>query len=376
MPPSRIIIIGGYGAFGLMAAKRLARQANIELIIAGRNKERAHSTAQDLSKNNDCLAKIYHTKIDATSCTPEDLSKINAHVVINASGPFQHQDYHLARTCIATGTHYVDLADSRAFVCQISKLDQAAKKAGVVVISGASSLPGLSSAAVAAHRSEFSTLTDIDIGLSPGYQFDFGLATMRSVLSYIGKPIRMWIDGNWRNVYGWQGLKRHEFPKLGHRWLGYAEVPDLDLFVENDPNLRTISFKGGVELGLIHLGLWGLSGLVRSGIVNSLEPAAKTLRNINRQFMSFGNNKGGMYVKMRGRDHNNRPKDITWTLIAESGDGPNVPSIAAVILARQLAHADIVKSGARPCFEEFTLQDFIDEVSDLDISFHVTENKS
>ncbi len=373
MPPSRILIIGGYGAFGIMAAQRLVRNKDVEIVIAGRNADRAELTAKQLAADNRTKARINHTTIDATTCKPKDLSETKARVIINASGPFQHQDYSLASACIAAGIHYIDLADSRTFVVGIKTLDNQAKEAGVAVISGASSLPGLSSAVVANYRPRFQSLEDVHIGLSPGYQFEFGIATMRSVLSYVGKPIKMWINRDWQNVYGWQGLSRHDFHKLGHRWLGYAEVPDLDLFVENDPKLQTVSFKGGVELSFIHLGLWSLSGLVRSRLVHSLEPAASVLRNINSLFVSFGSNKGGMYVALHGRDQKGKPKKLQWTLIAESGHGPNIPAIASVILARRFSLTGDIKPGARPCFEEFTLQEFVDEVQDLDISFHVSE---
>lgn len=44
--------------------------------------------------------------------------------------------------------HYVAIADSRDFVCSIRTLDEAAEAAGVVVLSGASSVPALSGAVV------------------------------------------------------------------------------------------------------------------------------------------------------------------------------------------------------------------------------------
>ena len=86
--------------------------------------------------------------LDATTATAEALRALSADVLINASGPFQHHDYALPRACIAAGCHYIDLADARAFVTGIGVLDAEAKAAGVSVVSGASSVPGLSSAAV------------------------------------------------------------------------------------------------------------------------------------------------------------------------------------------------------------------------------------
>lgn len=57
-------------------------------------------------------------------------------------------DHAIPIACIAAGVHYIDIADSREFVCGIEELDAAAKDAGVVLLSGASSVPALSGAAV------------------------------------------------------------------------------------------------------------------------------------------------------------------------------------------------------------------------------------
>ena len=376
MPPSRILIIGGYGAFGYMAAQRLAQEDSIEIVIAGRNVNQAQKTSEILRAGPLTRARITEAVIDAKSCTPENLTNLNASVVINASGPFQHQNYHLANTCIAARVHYIDLADSREFVCGITMLDNAAKKSGVTVISGASSLPGLSSAVVAHFRSKFRPLTSVEMGLSPGNRFEHGIATTRSVMSYVGKPITMTVDGQRQNVIGWQGLQRYNFPIIGPRWLGYADVPDLDLLPRTHTNLKSVTFKAGVELSFIHLGLWALSGLVRLGLIDSLEPSANLLRNLNRKFSSFGSEKGGMFVSLSGRDNKNQKTNIVWTLIADSGHGPYIPVIAPVVLAKRMTKGQTIKPGARPCFEEFSLQEFKDGVADLDISFCEITNKT
>jgi hypothetical protein len=55
--------------------------------------------------------------------------------------------FSVARSCIAAGANYVDLADNRAWVCGVAadaSLDAAARAAGVAVIAGASTVPGLS----------------------------------------------------------------------------------------------------------------------------------------------------------------------------------------------------------------------------------------
>ena len=383
---ARILVIGGYGAFGSRVAERLARDGCHELVIAGRSASRAADAAAALVAHFPA-AKITSAVCDATRATAAEIAALAPRVVVNASGPFQAQDYALARACIASGSHYIDLADARGFVTGIAALDTAAKSAGVSVISGASTVPGLSSAVVAAYRDVFARLETIDIGVSPGNHFDPGLATTQSILGYVGRPIPMriatrrspWrrsnaptktrVDREMRTVHGWQGLVRHRFPGLGHRLMGYAEVPDLDLFPAHDPNLKTVRMFAGVEVAPFHLGLWAASWLVRAGLVRDLPAWAPLLLAMKRRFRILGTDRGGMFVTMTGAALPGGPLRLDWHLVARSGHGPYVPALPSVILALKLASGEPVPPGAMPCFELFTLAQFAAAAGGLDLEF-------
>jgi hypothetical protein len=287
--------------------------------------------------------------------------------VINASGPYQTQAYALAQACIDAECHYVDLADARAFVTGITALDAGAKASGVAVISGASSVPGLSSAVVQNFAATFDRLEAVEIGISPGNSFDPGEATAASILSQAGKPHTELSDGRQETVYGWQGLSRHRFPEIGARWMSHVSVPDLDLLPAHYPTLRTARFSAGVEVAPYHIGLWSLSWLVRSGLVQNLGGLAAPLLRAKRWLGVFGSDRGGMFVTIRGSGADGAHKWLCWHLIARSGHGPYVPAIAAVILAKQLAMRQGPPPGARPCFRLFSVADFDAEVADLDI---------
>jgi len=72
-----------------------------------------------------------------------------------------------------------------------------------------------------------------------------------------------------------------------------------------------------------------------------------------------------MFVELQGEDTRHRPLRIRWTLVAERGDGPEIPAIPAVIIAGKLAAGRRPESGARPCLGLFTLAEFMNEVGDL-----------
>jgi len=116
------------------------------------------------------------------------------------------------------------------FVEGIEQLNAAACASGVLVTSGARSLPALSSTVVDHYLSRFHRLESIRHGIGSGALAP-GLATMRGIFSYCGKPFPWLKAGRWQTTHGWLDLQRYRFPSpVGPRWLSRCEVPDLVLF--------------------------------------------------------------------------------------------------------------------------------------------------
>ena len=362
----RIVVLGGYGAFGARAVERLAREADLDVVIAGRSADRAAAAATELRET--AVARIDCARIDATTATPDELRAVAAGIVINASGPFQSQDYTLARACIEAGVHYVDLADARAFVTGIGVLDEAAKRADVLVVSGASSVPALAASAIDAHLPRFGQLDSITHAITPGNSYDPGPATAASLLGALGRSFPITVDRGTETAYGWQGLTYRSIPGLGTRLFGYCEVPDLDLFPARYPGVRTVQFYAGVEVWLFQLALWALSWPVRWGLLRRPERLAGPLLAMKRRLAFLGTDRGGMLVELRGAGHDGHPLAIDWHLVARRGHGPFIPAIAAVIVAKKLARERISERGAMPCLGLFSLSEFMAEVEDLDIT--------
>ena len=357
--PLRTLILGGYGFFGARIARVLVRDAGLQVIVAGRSKERASTLATELQQ--DAAQPVAATAIDVGD--PDfsaRLAALGPGLVIHASGPFQGQDHRVALACIAAGAHYVDLADATDFVTQIGALDAAARERDVLVVSGASSVPGLSSAVIARYRSEFSTIESIDIGITPGNRTARGLATVQAVLSYCGKPFDCWIDGAWRTVHGWQGLKWHAYPPpVGRRLLGYCDVPDRVLYPRTLSGVRTVEFRAGFELTFLQLGMWCFAWLRRGGIVADWARHAAALKRLSEHTMAWGSSAGAMHVEITGRRRDGTPHRVKWYIVAPDGDGPQIPCTAAVVIARKLARGEMPRRGAMPCLELFSVDEFM-----------------
>ena len=170
--PKKILVLGGYGNFGRLICDALVRRSDVELIVAGRRRDKAEKYCEWL-KAGGAVCPLSALAIDVHSSQfLQTLQEIHPDVVIHTCGPFQGQDYHVPRACILAGCHYIDLADDRRFVCDFHSLNEQAKQHNVIAISGASSVPGLSSVVVDHYAREFAVLEEID----------FAIETIRNVL--------------------------------------------------------------------------------------------------------------------------------------------------------------------------------------------------
>ncbi|MEX1033437.1 MAG: saccharopine dehydrogenase NADP-binding domain-containing protein [Cellvibrionaceae bacterium] len=359
----KILIIGGYGNFGRRLVESLLAHYDYELIIGGRSSEKASSAQLNAKQKYGKHIEIVILDVERDDLR-EIFDRLSPNIVVNASGPFQFQrrpgaNYRIARACIEAGCHYVDLADDRAFVTGFGDaLDLPAKAEKVMLVSGASTVPGLSCAVVDEFISEFSELTSIYHGIAPGNQSEKGVATVASILSYTGKPFPVLENGREQLAYGWQQLARYDFgAPLGKRWLANCNIPDLSLLPVRYPSLQSVRFQASLELPLLHMSIWFLSGLVRLGLIRNLASYAYLLSRLSDKFLAWGSGNGGMFVQLRGKDKRGNPKRLDWQLVAEEGTGPNVPTIAAELIINRIAKDDMVH-GAMPCMGLFTLPEF------------------
>lgn len=358
-----ILVLGGYGFFGSRICQALSKDNNIHLLIGGRRLDQARALARQLG-----LEQSQALALDANAA---DLAQqLTAHgiaTVIHTAGPFQGQNYAVAQAAIAAAANYIDLADGRDFVAGIATLDQEARQRGVMVTSGASSLPALSSAVVDRYVSRFRRLTSIRHGIGSGARAP-GTATMRGVFSYCGKPFLRLQAGQWITVRGWLDTLRHPFPApVGARLLGSCDVPDLVLFPQRYPQVKTVSFHAGFASVPGHLFVWAAAQLVRLGLLTSLVPLVAPLHKLSQWLEPLVSDKGGMFVSMAGEDLNGAPHTLTWHLIAASNHGPQIPCGAAIALARKLARGDTLPKGAQPCMGLLSVEEYLAALTDFDV---------
>jgi hypothetical protein len=366
MTPLRVLVIGGYGFFGRRLVERLSRRADLELLVGGRRIEEARALVAQLAPG--AHARLTPVAFDSHDPSlDEAVRRLAPSVAIDLAGPFQGQSQRVPTACIAAGVHYVDLADDRAFVCDIARLDHAARQAGVAVISGASSVPALSGAAADRLAQGLDIVTSIDIGISPGNRTERGLATVGAILHGCGQPL----PGADGPRYAWSGVWQHDYPApVGRRLLSPCDVPDLALLPDRYAGKPKIRFGAGLELGLLHRGMNLMAWLTRRGLVRDWSRHADVLKAAADLLRHAGSDAGAMHVTLSGRDARGKAVERAWQLVATGGDGPYVPTLAAAALLTKL-QGGVLAPGARPCLGLLTLDDFAAACDGLSIRMEV-----
>ncbi|ROS02050.1 saccharopine dehydrogenase-like NADP-dependent oxidoreductase [Sinobacterium caligoides] len=368
MDVRRVLILGGYGNFGKRIAESLSSLQGITVVIAGRDAEKAARLCAELSAKN-LAATLEAAVVDTGSAQfVEQLRALSTDLVIHTGGPFQGQDYRVAEACLQLGNHYIDLADDRRFVCDISQLDKQARDKGLLLVSGASSVPGLSSTVVEHFIDQFSRLDAIDFAIAPGNQAERGEATVSAILSYTGKPFSCFQQGRWFDQYGWMSPRKLDFGDVvGRRWLANIDIPDLQLFPEYYPSVHSVRFQAGLELPLLHFGMVLMAWLSKRGIVKDWSAHTPAIVKASEWFLRLGSDIGGMRVNLSGLGTDHKPLAIDWLLSATDGMGPYIPTISAIILAKKLIAGTIEHRGAMPCMGLYTLAEFDHEALPLGI---------
>ena len=311
-----MVVLGATGHFGSRICRRLLCEAGLRLVIAGRSETRLLALAESLSGAKPA-ADIVQAVIDQDSAwLAHDLGRFAPDIVLHTAGPYQGREPSVARACLETGSRYLDLADGREFVSNFSELDEAALARNVLLVSGASTLPGVSSAVLEHCRGRFASIRAIATCIAPAHRTPRGAGTVAAVLSYCGRPFRVLENGRWRSRYGWQDLCVRRFPALGRRLAAACDVPDLALFPDAFPDLETATFHAALEAPCEHVTLWLMAALRRARLVRDWRRFAPTLQRAAWLLEQLGSEDSGMSVAIDGTGFDGRPRRVVFQLTA------------------------------------------------------------
>ena len=352
--PLKTLILGGYGNFGARIARALAPDPTIALLLGGRDSVKATALAQALGHGTQGVT-IDHTAPNLA----EQLRNLGIGLLIHTAGPFQQQAYGVAHAAAAAGAHYIDLADGRRFVCDFpAALDEAFRGAGKTGISGASTVPALSSAVVDHLCAGWQAIDSIDTCIAPAQTAPRGKATLAAVLSYCGAPIAVWQQGRWQNEDGWAKPERVEFARLKPRRGALCDIPDLELFPAHYGVRQRVSFKAALEVGLAQQSFALLAYLRRLGLLTRPDRLAGFLNAAAPAMDWLGSPLGGMVLRVHGVNASGQMVRRAWHIAAGQDHGPEIPCMATILLAQKLARGASLPIGAMACTGLLALEEF------------------
>lgn len=134
-PGAPIVIVGGYGAVGRVAAHTLTSWYPKRVIVAGRDPARARETV----RSGGAARAI---RVDATD--PGDVARMldeRPAVVVMC---VERGNAAVARACLERGVHYVDISATAAVLHEIAELDPLAARHAATALLSVGVAPGLS----------------------------------------------------------------------------------------------------------------------------------------------------------------------------------------------------------------------------------------
>jgi len=350
----KTLVLGGYGNFGARICRALAKDPLIELMVGGRDLQRSQALACELGGSSKGVA------IDlSASDFSQTLRDLGVELLIHTAGPFQQQAYGVAQATAEAGAHYIDLSDGRRFVCDFpAAMDPSFRAAGLTAICGASTVPALSSAVIDQLCKGWQTIDTVDTCIAPAQTAPRGKATLAAVLSYCGEPIQVWDQGRWQARRGWSRPETVFFSQLRPRLGALCDIPDLELFPARYGVGQRVVFRAALEVTLTQRVFAALSGLRAVGLLRQPARLAGLLNATAPALDFLGTATGGMVVRVQGLDASGRTVRRAWHITAAQDHGPEIPCMAAILLARKLARGEALPVGAHACMGLLQLAEF------------------
>jgi saccharopine dehydrogenase-like NADP-dependent oxidoreductase len=375
----KILVIGGYGTFGGRLARLLADRPRLTVLVAGRS----GAKAQSYCSLHAATANLVPLAFDRDGDVIGQLRDAAPDMVVDASGPFQvygDDPYAVVKACIALKVDYIDLADSSAFVDGIAAFDEGAKQRGLFVLSGVSSLPVLTVAVARRLAPGLARIEAVSAGIAPSPFAEIGLNVFRAILSYAGKVLAVLRDGREMTAYALIDSRTFTIAPPGHvplrpRRFTLIDAPELHVLPTLFPQLKSVWVGAGTVPAIFHRCLTLFAFLVRLGLLQSLLPFAAVIHAV-RNRLSWGEDRGGMFVAISGWGEDGNPIEREWHVIAEGDDGPFIPAMAAAAVIGHVLDGRRPPAGARDGTADVKLSDYEGQFSSRRIFAGVREKSA
>ena len=240
----KVLVVGGTGGMGQGAARDLIKQEQITKVILG-DINIDLDRVQDKLKASD---KISLSKIDVNDHQGLVGSIREVDVVVNCAGPFYKTAVAVARAAVEAKVNYIDICDDyeATEILFASDIDQAAKEAGITVLTGMGSDPGTNNVLVKWYADHLDRVDEISLFWVVSIAELAGAAWDHSLHMTIGK-IPQYLDGQLVHVEGGTGVETAQFLEpLGIcqvRYVGHPQPLTIPRYIKG---LKKVEIKGAL----------------------------------------------------------------------------------------------------------------------------------
>jgi len=233
-------VILGCGSVGANVARSVAADGDVDqLVVADVDGARASALAKELDAES--------SEFDAADL--DSVAKVlkGADLVFNAVGPHYRFCVPLVEAAITAGANYVDINDDFDVAAELvrnPRYDEAARSAGVTVIIGAGTTPGITNVLARWAYDQLDRTDAVRVAWAIPFMTAFSPAVTEHMFHILGGDVIEFLDGDYRRVPAGSGERMVDLlPPFGtyrFAYSGHGEAVTLPKFL---PGLREATVR-------------------------------------------------------------------------------------------------------------------------------------
>jgi saccharopine dehydrogenase (NAD+, L-lysine forming) len=316
-----ILVVGGYGEVGRLAAAELALRVPDRIVVSGRDEAKARAAAARLEG-----ARSRRLDLD----DPADVAAALAGVGIVVAC-VDRPDAAFAEACIRRGIHYVDITASNELLCDIEALEPLARANGASVVLSVGLAPGVTNLLARAATDALDRTRRVEIDILLGLGEAHGRAAVKWTLDRAHRPYALRRDHRVRLVHPFRAPHRVELPPFGVRTSYAFDFADQHVVARalDVPDVQTrLCFDSAIFTGVVaFLGAVGALRSLRWSWVRAL--AVRVLR-----WFAFGS--AAFVVRAQADGSRGGQPTRVWALVHGEGEARATAVVTAFVVERLL----------------------------------------
>jgi len=234
---SKILILGGYGYTGKFLAKHLLAQTNVEIIISGRNLDKAKSFADELNNSRVTVRQADASNFDSLLQALQDVT------LCLVAAPTTHHAETVVRACIEARVDYLDVQFSSKKLKALYAAEEKIKEAGLCFVTEAGYHPGLPAAMI---RYAVTKLDEIESALTAGYlsinNIPYTEAVDELMEGFLEYQAQVYKHGAWTKPASWDSRSFNFGEDVGKRTCYSMFFEELQDIPKMFPTLKETGF--------------------------------------------------------------------------------------------------------------------------------------